>query len=206
MHPGRRRWNLHPAARTFQTLRLFRRMTVVENVLVGMNARLRGGLIAAIVNSRRTQDQEREAERQALELLSMFGRRLVSMYNEPAESLSYANRRRLEIARALASQPKLLLLDEPAAGMNPVETRELMNDVRAIRDRGITILLIEHDMTLVEGLADRVVALDHGTKIVEGSFQEVSSHPLVIEAYLGRGARAPKTSNGTRVGEVGELQ
>lgn len=182
--------NAAGVARTFQTLRLFQNLTVVENVLVGMNARLRGGLIDAIINTRRTQREEIEAEGKALELLSMFGHRLISMYNEPASSLSYANRRRLEIARALASTPKLLLLDEPAAGMNPSETREIMEDIRVIHERGCTILLIEHDMGLVEGLAHRVIAIDHGTKIAEGSYREVCSHPQVIEAYLGSGARA----------------
>ena len=119
----------------------------------------------------------------------MFGHRLISMYNEPAASLSYANRRRLEIVRALASAPKLLLLDEPAAGMNPSETREIMDDIRGIHERGCTILLIEHDMGLVEGLAHRVIAIDHGTKIAEGSYREVCSNPQVIEAYLGSGAQ-----------------
>jgi ABC-type branched-subunit amino acid transport system ATPase component len=175
-------------ARTFQTLRLFANLTVVENVLVGMSARLRGGIIEAVINTRRTRREEVEAEEKALELLSMFGHRLISMYNEPAASLSYANRRRLEIARALASEPKLLLLDEPAAGMNPSETREIMDDIRAIHERGCTVLLIEHDMGLVEGLAQRVIAIDHGAKIAEGSYREVCANPQVIEAYLGRGA------------------
>jgi ABC-type branched-subunit amino acid transport system ATPase component len=177
-------------ARTFQNLRLFPNLTVVENVLIGMNAHLGGGLIDAIVNGRRMRRQELEAEERAFELLSMFGDRLVSMYNEPAASLSYANRRRLEIARALASAPKLVLLDEPAAGMNPSETREIMDDIRTINGRGCAILLIEHDMGLVQGLADRVVALDHGIKIVEGSYREVCTNPQVIEAYLGVGAHA----------------
>lgn len=181
--------NAAGVARTFQTLRLFQNMTVVENVLVGMTARLRGGLVDAILQTRRTRREELEAEQNALELLSMFGNRLVSMYNEPASSLSYANRRRLEIVRALASKPKLLLLDEPAAGMNPTETREIMDDIRVIHERGCAILLIEHDMGLVEGLADRVVAIDHGTKIAEGSYREVCSSPKVIEAYLGTGAQ-----------------
>jgi ABC-type branched-subunit amino acid transport system ATPase component len=182
--------NAAGVARTFQNLRLFQNLTVVENVLVGMNARLRGSLIDAILNSRRTRRQEAEAEEKAFELLSMFGSRLVSMYNEPAASLSYANRRRLEIARALASAPQLLLLDEPAAGMNPSETNEIMEDIRAINTRGCAILLIEHDMGLVRGLAHRVVALDHGVKIVEGSYREVCTNPQVIEAYLGVGAHA----------------
>jgi ABC-type branched-subunit amino acid transport system ATPase component len=182
--------NAAGVARTFQTLRLFPNLTVVENVLVGMNARLRGGLVDAILNTRRTRREEIEAEGKALELLSMFGHRLISMYNEPAASLSYANRRRLEIARALASAPKLLMLDEPAAGMNPSETHEIMEDIRGMHERGCSILLIEHDMGLVEGLAHRVIAIDHGTKIAEGSYREVCSNPQVIEAYLGSGARA----------------
>jgi ABC-type branched-subunit amino acid transport system ATPase component len=175
-------------ARTFQTLRLFPKLTVVENVLVGMHSRLRGGLFAAIIRGSRTRREERQAEAEARELLSLFGQRLLSMYDEPAEALSYANRRRLEIARAMASKPRLLLLDEPAAGMNPTETREAMEDIRRIRAMGCTILVIEHDMTFVEGLADRVIAMDHGTKIAEGSFREVRSHPEVIRAYLGHGA------------------
>jgi ABC-type branched-subunit amino acid transport system ATPase component len=175
-------------ARTFQTIRLFPKLTVVENVLVGMHSRLRGGLLAAVIRGSRAKQEERQAEAEARELLSLFGQRLLSMYDEPAEALSYANRRRLEIARALASKPKLLLLDEPAAGMNPTETREAMDDIRRIRSMGCSILVIEHDMTFVEGLADRVVAMDHGTKIAEGSFQQVRSHPEVIRAYLGSGA------------------
>ncbi len=182
--------NVRGIARTFQTLRLFTNMTVVENVLVGMNARLHAGLFKAVIASARTRREEAEAEAEALELLSLFGHRLISMYNEPASSLSYANRRRLEIARALASRPTLLLLDEPAAGMNPTETQEIMADIAAIHRRGCTILLIEHDMGLVEGLAHRVIAIDHGAKIAEGSYQEVCSNPEVIKAYLGSGAQA----------------
>ena len=182
--------NARGIARTFQTLRLFPNMTVVENVLVGMNARLQAGLFTAIIASPGTRREEAEAEAEALELLSLFGHRLISMYNEPAASLSYANRRRLEIARALASRPTLLLLDEPAAGMNPTETREIRADIAAIHRRGCAIALIEHDMGLVEGLAHRVIAIDHGAKIAEGSYAEVCSNPEVIKAYLGSGAHA----------------
>ena len=153
-----------------------------------MHSRLHGGLLAAVMRGARARAEERHAETEAHNLLSMFGRRLLDKYDEPAETLSYANRRRLEIARALASKPKLLLLDEPAAGMNPTETREVMDDIRRIRATGCAILVIEHDMTFVEGLADRVIAMDHGTKITEGSFQQVRSHPEVIKAYLGSGA------------------
>ncbi len=177
-------------ARTFQTIRLFPNLTVVENVLIGMNARLKGGLISAVLRPPRTRRQETEAEEEALEILSLFGHRLISMYNEPAFTLSYANRRRLEIARALASRPKLLLLDEPAAGMNPNETREVMEDIRRIHEGGRSIAVIEHDMNLVEGIAHRVVAMDHGVKIAEGSYREVRADPEVIKAYLGSGANA----------------
>lgn len=182
--------NRRGVARTFQTLRLFPNLSVVENVLVGMTGRLHGGLLAAVLQLPGIRKQEKEAEDEAMEILSMFGMRLISMYNEPAATLSYANRRRVEIARALASRPRLLLLDEPAAGMNPTETREVMGDIAAIRESGCTVLLIEHDMGLVEGLADRVIAMDHGAKIAEGSYREVCSNPEVIKAYLGSGARA----------------
>jgi ABC-type branched-subunit amino acid transport system ATPase component len=184
------RINAFGIARTFQTIRLFPKLTVLENVLVGMHSRLHGGLLAAVIRGSRARREERRAEAEARELLSLFGQRLLSMYDEPAEALSYANRRRLEVARALASKPKLLLLDEPAAGMNPTETREAMDDIRRIRSTGCSILVIEHDMSFVEGLADRVIAMDHGTKIAEGSFQQVRSHPEVIRAYLGSGAYA----------------
>jgi ABC-type branched-subunit amino acid transport system ATPase component len=122
------------------------------------------------------------------ELLAIFGERLLPRQDRLAMSLSYANRRRLEIARALATRPRLLLLDEPAAGMNPTESRELMADILRIRERGVTVLLIEHDMTVVRGISDRVVALDHGVKIAEGDFATVRKHPHVVEAYLGRRA------------------
>jgi ABC-type branched-subunit amino acid transport system ATPase component len=175
-------------ARTFQTLRLLPNLTVLENVLVGMSRHLKLGFWRSLARSRAVELEERNAVERALETLSFFGSRLLSMCNEPAHSLSYANRRRLEIARAMASKPKLILLDEPAAGMNPTETREVMLDIKGLNARGFTVLLIEHDMTLVKGLASRVVAFDHGTKIAEGSFDEVSSNLRVIEAYLGRRA------------------
>ncbi len=178
-------------ARTFQTLRLFTNLTVLENVLVGMNRHLSVNYWSALVRPASLKREEQDAEVKALEILSFFGERLLSMCNEPAHTLSYANRRRLEIARVLASDPKLILLDEPVAGMNPTETREIMSDIERINANGYTVLLIEHDMTLVNGVADRVVAFDHGQKIAEGSFDQVCSDPDVIEAYLGRqGARA----------------
>jgi ABC-type branched-subunit amino acid transport system ATPase component len=175
-------------ARTFQTLRLLPNLTVLENVLVGMTRHSSQAFWRALLRPASLLHEDRQNEERALDLLSFFGTRLLSMCNEPASSLSYANRRRLEIARAMASDPKLILLDEPVAGMNPTETREVMSDVLRLNARGFTILLIEHDMTLVKGVAQRVVAFDHGTKIAEGAFAEVASDPLVIEAYLGRRA------------------
>jgi ABC-type branched-subunit amino acid transport system ATPase component len=175
-------------ARTFQTLRLFPNLTVLENVLIGMSSRLRSGFAAALMRPQWARSEDRYSEEKALEILSLFGQRLISMCNEPASSLSYANRRRLEIARCVASQPSLILLDEPVAGMNPTETREVIGDIQKIHSEGHTILLIEHDMTLVEGVAHRVFAFDHGSKIAEGNFKDVSHHPDVIEAYMGKRA------------------
>jgi ABC-type branched-subunit amino acid transport system ATPase component len=177
-------------ARTFQNQRLFNQMTVLENVLVGMVSRTKSGLLPIMLALPGARAEKAAAERRAAELLGLFGSRLAPRRDRHAYSLSYANRRRLEIARALATEPRLLLLDEPAAGMNPSETRELMGDIQRIRDIGLTILLIEHDMRLVRGICTRVVAFDHGVKITEGSFAEVRSHPAVIEAYLGHRAAA----------------
>jgi ABC-type branched-subunit amino acid transport system ATPase component len=176
-------------ARTFQNQRLFNQMTVIENVLVGMYCRTRAGLARVLLQTPLCRRERRDAEERASALLAFFGQRLLPRRDEPAFTLSYANRRRLEIARALATEPKLLLLDEPAAGMNPTETQELMRDILKIRERGVTILLIEHDMHLVRGVSSRVVALDHGEKLIEGGFAEVRNHPAVIEAYLGHRAR-----------------
>ena len=173
-------------ARTFQNQRLFNQMTVLENVLVGMHCRTRSGIAGILLGTPRTRAEQRQARERARELLGLFGERLRPRADQPARTLSYANRRRLEIVRALATEPRLLLLDEPAAGMNPTETRELMRDIGRIRDRGVTILLIEHDMGLVRGICERVVALDHGLKIAEGRFEDVREHPAVLEAYLGR--------------------
>lgn len=172
--------------RTFQTLRLFPYLTVLENVLVAMTTSLRSGYWQALLRTPNFVLEEQDAVERGLKALSFFGKRLLSMCNEPALSLSYANRRRLEIARVLASEAELVLLDEPAAGMNPSETAELMHDIERIHQTGRTILLIEHDMALVKGVAQRVIAFDHGSKIAEGTFDEVSDNPLVIEAYLGR--------------------
>jgi ABC-type branched-subunit amino acid transport system ATPase component len=175
-------------ARTFQNQRLFNHMTVLENVLVGMHCRTRAGIAGILLGLPGPRAERRRAEARGAELLSLFGERLRPRGDRPAWTLSYANRRRLEIARALATEPRLLLLDEPAAGMNPTETRELMRDIEKIRTRGVTVLLIEHDMTVIRGVCDRVVALDHGTKIAEGPFDEVRQSPAVLEAYLGRRA------------------
>ncbi len=179
-------------ARTFQTLRLFLNMTVKENVMAAAYGHTKAGLWRSILRTPGQRREEREIERSAEEKLAFFGQRLVGYrFHQPAYSLSYANRRRLEIARAMGAKPRLLLLDEPAAGMNPVETQEITQLIGKLRDEaGYTILVIEHDMHVVEGISDRVVALDHGVKIAEGSFDEVATHPRVIEAYLGVQAEA----------------
>jgi branched-chain amino acid transport system ATP-binding protein len=178
-------------ARTFQNQRLFNNMTVRENVLVGMHCRTRAGLAGILLGAPSVRAERRRAQARADELLALFGERLRPRAEMAAWTLSYANRRRLEIARALATEPRLLLLDEPAAGMNPTETQELMADIRRIRDLGTAVLLIEHDMRVVRGICERVVAMDHGAKIAEGSFEEVQRSPAVLEAYLGRrGGRA----------------
>jgi ABC-type branched-subunit amino acid transport system ATPase component len=173
-------------ARTFQNQRLFNQMSVLENVLVGMHCRTRAGPASILLGLPAARSERRGAIERGRELLAFFGNRLLPRAHDPASTLSYANRRRLEIARALATTPKLLLLDEPAAGMNPTEKRELREDIQRIRARGVGILLIEHDMGLVQGICERVVVLDHGVKIAEGSFQEVRRDPAVLEAYLGR--------------------
>jgi branched-chain amino acid transport system ATP-binding protein len=174
-------------ARTFQTLRLFLNMTVKENVMAAAYSHTRAGVVRSIVRTPGMRREEREIERLAEEKLAFFGERLMGYrWNQPAYSLSYANRRRLEIARATACKPRLLLLDEPAAGMNPSETHEITELIGRLRDDGgYTILVIEHDMHVVEGISDRVVALDHGVKIAEGTFEHVATDPHVVEAYLG---------------------
>jgi branched-chain amino acid transport system ATP-binding protein len=175
-------------ARTFQTLRLFLNMTVKENVMSAAYGHTRAGIVRSVLRTPGMRREEREIERLAEERLAFFGQRLVGYrWNQPAYSLSYANRRRLEIARATALRPRLLLLDEPAAGMNPHETLEIAELIGKLRDEGgYTILVIEHDMHVVEGISDRVVALDHGVKIAEGSFDEVATNEQVVEAYLGQ--------------------
>jgi len=174
-------------ARTFQTLRLFLNMTVIENVMASQYGRTKVGVLRAMVRTPAARREEREIRELAEEKLSFFGQRLMGYrWDQPAYSLSYANRRRLEIARAMATGARILLLDEPAAGMNPVETQEITELIGKLRDEGgYTILVIEHDMHVVEGISDRVAALDHGVKIAEGSFDEVATNPRVVEAYLG---------------------
>jgi branched-chain amino acid transport system ATP-binding protein len=177
----------HGIARTFQTLRLFLNMTVKENVMSAAYGHTKAGVLRSVFRTPGMRREEREIEQLAEERLAFFGDRLVGYrWRQPAYSLSYANRRRLEIARATAARPRLLLLDEPAAGMNPVETHEMTELIGRLREEGgYTILVIEHDMHVVEGISDRVVALDHGVKIAEGSFEQVATDPRVIEAYLG---------------------
>jgi branched-chain amino acid transport system ATP-binding protein len=174
-------------ARTFQTLRLLLNMSVKENVMAAAYGSTRSTVFESMLRLPRARREEREVARMAEEKLAFFGQRLMGYrWDQPAYSLSYANRRRLEIARAMGANPRLLLLDEPAAGMNPAETHEITELIGRLRtDAGYTILVIEHDMHVVEGISDRVVALDHGVKIAEGSFEEVATNELVIEAYLG---------------------
>jgi ABC-type branched-subunit amino acid transport system ATPase component len=174
--------------RTFQNVRLFPNMTVLENVEVAQHCRTKEGPIAAIFRTPSFRQEEAQIEAFAKETLAFFGSRLVGYrFEQPAFVLSYANRRRLEIARAMATQPTLLLLDEPTAGMNPRETLELTGLIGRLRDeKGFTIVVIEHDMKVVRDVSDRVVVLDHGTRIAQGSYDEVSTDEQVIEAYLGR--------------------
>jgi ABC-type branched-subunit amino acid transport system ATPase component len=177
-------------ARTFQNVRLFLNMSVIENVMAATYSQTKSNIFSSALGLPSSRKEEKEVRAKAEELLSFFGTRLTGYrWEQPAYSLSYANRRRLEIARALATNPKVLLLDEPAAGMNPKETQEITEVIGRLRsEKNLTILVIEHDMHVVEGISDRVIALDHGVKIAEGNFDSVATHPDVVEAYLGKGS------------------
>jgi branched-chain amino acid transport system ATP-binding protein len=174
-------------ARTFQNVKLFPNMTVLENAMVGQHCRSKAGVFGAIFHTPSTRDEEARVRERAHDALSFFGSRLAGYrQDQPANVLSYANRRRLEMARAMATDPAVILLDEPTAGMNPRETLELRDNIKRMRDeRGLTILVIEHDMRVVKGVSDRVVALDYGQRIAEGTYEEVAHDEHVIEAYLG---------------------
>jgi branched-chain amino acid transport system ATP-binding protein len=175
--------------RTFQNIRLFQQMTAIENVLVGMHSRLRAGIVGSILNLPRVKREEAAANERARELLVYCG--LSRRHEQLAGSLPYGDQRRLEVARALATDPKLLLLDEPTAGMNPQETANFTSFVRRIRDeKELTVLLIEHDMKVVMGVSERITVLEYGEKIAEGTPSEIQANERVIEAYLGRGAAA----------------
>ena len=176
--------NLLGISRTFQNIRLFKEMTVIENVMVAQHSKIRSGFLSAVIRSSNFKEEERIAKERSFEYLELLG---IEAYAEKISgSLPYGAQRKLEIARALATEATLILLDEPTAGMNPQETDEMMARIKNLRELGKTIILIEHDMKVVMGISDRIIVLDHGVKIAEGVPYDIKNNPMVIEDYLGR--------------------